>query len=375
MAQAQQEKLKLEGEAATAKLQERMDAEKLSKKLLAEGKLEDAFVAANRTLAIERELFEEDNEAIGSSIAFLADLAEYRDLWDEAIERRKIFYERIQARYGQDHWKAIDARLALEKSNLLKSMTREQRLELRASDAQFSEARKAKREKNYQFALQLNKTVLAVRKEILGEKHLDYAETLNNLAVLYYTLQDYAKAEPLFSKTLEIKKIVVGEKHPEYAVSLNNLARVYDEMGDYAKAEPLHLQALEIRRVAFGEKHLDYAETLNNLASVYGDMGDYAKAEPLYLQALEIKKVAMGDYAKAEPLLLQANRIWKIAFGERHPDYAIGLNNLAHLYCNLLDYAKAESLYAQARRDPEDSVRREASHLRDEPQQPRRATL
>lgn len=39
-----------------------------------------------------------------------------------------------------------------------------------------------------------------------------------------------------------------GERHPDYATSLNNLAGLYDSMGDAAKAEPLYLQALEISR-------------------------------------------------------------------------------------------------------------------------------
>ena len=34
---------------------------------------------------------------------------------------------------------------------------------------------------------------------------------------------------------------MLGEKHPDYATSLNNLARLYQSMGDYAKAEPLYL--------------------------------------------------------------------------------------------------------------------------------------
>jgi CHAT domain-containing protein len=38
----------------------------------------------------------------------------------------------------------------------------------------------------------------------------------------------------------------LGENHPEYATDLNNLALLYQSLGDYAKAEPLCRQALEI---------------------------------------------------------------------------------------------------------------------------------
>ena len=71
---------------------------------------------------------------------------------------------------------------------------------------------------------------------------------------------DYAKAEPLYRQALRDQKKVLGEKHPDYATSLNNLALLYKDMGDYAKAEPLYRQALEIRKQALGEKHPDYAK-------------------------------------------------------------------------------------------------------------------
>ena len=103
---------------------------------------------------------------------------------------------------------------------------------------------------------------MEIRKQSLGEKHPDYATSLNNLAMLYQDMGDYVKAEPLFQKALEIYKQTLGEKHPDYAASLNNLALLYKSMGDYAKAEPLYRQALEIYKQALGEKHPDYATSL-----------------------------------------------------------------------------------------------------------------
>ena len=63
---------------------------------------------------------------------------------------------------------------------------------------------------------------------------------------------------------------------------MNNLAGLYESKGDYARAEPLYRQALEIKKKALGEKHPDYATSLNNLAALYRAMGDYARAEPLF---------------------------------------------------------------------------------------------
>ena len=57
---------------------------------------------------------------------------------------------------------------------------------------------------------------------------------------------------------------------PDTASSLNNLALLYKDMGDYAKAEPLYKEALEIRQKVLGQEHPDTALSLNNLAALYG---------------------------------------------------------------------------------------------------------
>ena len=61
-------------------------------------------------------------------------------------------------------------------------------------------------------------------------------------------------AEPLFQQALENNKQALGEKHPDYATSLNNLANLYQSTGAYAKAEPLYRQVLEINKQALGEQ-------------------------------------------------------------------------------------------------------------------------
>ena len=124
----------------------------------------------------------------------------------------------------------------------------------------------------------------------LGPDHPDTATTLNNLAELYRSMGDYAKAEPLYQRALKIREKALGPDHPDTATALNNLAGLYRSMGDYAKAEPLYQRALKIREKALGPDHPDTATALNNLAALYRSMGDYAKAEPLYQRALKIRR-------------------------------------------------------------------------------------
>ena len=97
-------------------------------------------------------------------------------------------------------------------------------------------------------------------------------------------------------------------------------------MGQYVEAETLYLQTQKILSSTVGDTHPDYAIGLSNLAFLYSRIGDYAKAEPLYREALEIRKKSLGP---------------------DHPSYASTLHNLALLYYSMKEYAKAEPLCLQ----------------------------
>jgi tetratricopeptide (TPR) repeat protein len=134
---------------------------------------------------------------------------------------------------------------------------------------------------------------LAIRGEVLGEKHLATASSLNNLGDLLHSMGDYAGAQPYYEQALAICREVLGEKHPNTAASLNNLGALLDSMGDYAGAQPYYEQALAIFREVLGEKHPNTASSLNNLGSVLRAQGDYAGAQPYYEQALAILETSL----------------------------------------------------------------------------------
>ena len=58
----------------------------------------------------------------------------------------------------------------------------------------------------------------------------------------------HAEAEPLLKQAMEIRRTALGERHPDYATSLNNLAVLYDSMGRQAEAEELRKKAMAIHR-------------------------------------------------------------------------------------------------------------------------------
>jgi tetratricopeptide (TPR) repeat protein len=393
------------------KLKERDQFLMEAKKLQAEGKLTEAVAAAEKMLAIERELYGKVHPEVAESLQLLAQMYEVLEDFPAARKaRQEVLAIQIKLR-GAQHWQVTDARLALEGVERLDRMTPADRRRLAEAAQLHGRVVELYQQGKAPAALPLAQKILGIHKEVLGEHHPDYvsslnnlarlylaqgayakaeslyrqaldlrkrvlgerhpayAKSLNNLAVLYMYQGDYAQAEPLLRQSLVITKQALGERHPEYAASLHNLAALYQEQGAYAKAEPLLRQALMIQKQVLGERHPDYAISLTNLAALYEDQGEYAQAESLYRQALAIKKqvrderhpsyatslnnlaklyCSQGEYTKAEPLLRQARDIYKQALGERHPDYATSLHNLATLYQEQGEYAQAESLYRQA---------------------------
>ena len=52
-------------------------------------------------------------------------------------------------------------------------------------------------------------------------------QLLNQTASYLHDRGQYAEAEPLYKQAMEIRRTALGERHPDYATSLNNLAALY----------------------------------------------------------------------------------------------------------------------------------------------------
>jgi CHAT domain-containing protein/Tfp pilus assembly protein PilF len=339
--------------------------------LRAAGKLAEAVAACAKKLAIEREVLGDAHDEVAESLDQLAGLHEEREDFPAARTARQEVLK-IQIRlHGEQDWRAADARRALADLDRLAGMAPEQRRRLAEARRADEEAERFSEAGKYAQALTPARKAVEVKKQLLGEEHPDYANSLSNLARMYQDMGNYAQAEPLFQRAREIWKRALGEQHPDYATALHNLALLYQATGEFARAEPLVKQSLEITKGAQGDDDPEYATSLNNLAYLYWATGDYAKAEPLYRRALEIRKQALGeqhpdyamtlnnlaglywstaDYARAEALFRRVLEIQKRSpeVGEQHPDYAQSLNNLGVLYRDMGEYARAEPLLQSA---------------------------
>jgi len=222
-------------------------------------------------------------------------------------------------------------------------------------------------------ALPLLKSALETRRNVLGNKDLEVAASLQNVGYLLVAKGDYAAAEPLLLESLAIRQELLGRNHPEVATSLATLGEVNYDKGDLAKAEEFYRESLAIRRKSLGDTHIEVANSLNDLAITLKAKGDYEETESMYRESLAIRRKALGedhpviaqslnnlgmflyqmflnkksDGVEAEQLLRQALEMNRRILGNEHPEVSTNLNNLALLLRDKGDYDQAISLFRE----------------------------
>ncbi len=172
---------------------------------------------------------------------------------------------------------------------------------------------------DYRESESLYAQAIEIRRKALGDKHIDYAESLSGLARLYLTEANrneangfsasqgaatYGKAEVLLRQALQIRKESLGEKHLDYASSLIALADFYRQSKDYPQAEALYKQGLEIYESNPAGQNLAYATALNNLGYLYVLWGKFSEAELLFHQSLSIDEQRAGPDSQRSAMTL-----------------------------------------------------------------------
>ena len=169
---------------------------------------------------------------------------------------------------------------------------------------------------------------------------------------------------------------LLGDKHPEIANGLENLASTMQDKGDFAEAERLYRQSLEMRRELLGADHPDVGHTLFNLASLQFERGEskeaianvrevlaiFRKAYPpdhpstaFALNVMGFWQTMTGNFGEADHFLAEGLAMRRRLFGEEQPDVASSLMMLAILrdaegqYSEALPLAQtAKGIYTKA---------------------------
>ena len=194
---------------------------------------------------------------------------------------------------------------------------------------------------------------------------LNYAQSLNNLAVLYAEQYCYyEKATSLFQSSLSIQEQESATDTDAYARCLSNLANLYtqqlgrlshedreQQMAEdsdlYTHIEDLYQKSLHILETNKGPEHPDVAYPLNGLAILYYKQGRYTAAEPLYQRSQLIWEQSLRSTPP-----------------HKHPQAAYSFNNQAILYFAQEKYDEAQSLCKKAHEIFKDRLGDAHPHIR-----------
>src|SRR6185295_19310435 len=257
---------------ATAVADQRIQAQLAERKRFAllasegakQGKLGEAIAAAEQMLAIERKLLRDThaeqfqapanvrkllgdmNAEVFASLNMIADLQEQKEDYAAAAKTRNESAAVADKLFGSKHWKAVDARLSFEETQQLANLTPEERRSLDEATRLYREGVQGFRQGKFAPGLEAAQQSLKLRQSILGENHRQCATTLNLIASLQSSLDNYAEAETNYVKALEVRRKILAAEHPDTATSLNNLAQLYSAKGQYSKVVALEEQSLEM---------------------------------------------------------------------------------------------------------------------------------
>ena len=218
---------------------------------------------------------------------------------------------------------------------------------------------------------------LAIRKQVLGDEHLDTAASMHDLAMVLSGpfqcstgLGDFARAEPLLRKALSIRRKHPGNEDGDVAESLRGLGRLLAATRRSGEAEQHLREGLEISGRVHGPEHLVVAGIMGDLANELRVMGQREEAEQLAREAFQMRRrlltsnehpaiaeslhllaaMVRHDPAKQEPLERQALDMYTKLLGDDHPLVGLSRHWVGSCLRKLGRYEEAEPELLEALR-------------------------
>lgn len=115
----------------------------------------------------------------------------------------------------------------------------------------------------------------------------EYANMLNNVAILYIVMKKDDKVEDMLKRSAGIFKQSMGETSPAYAKVVSDLGNFLRYKGRYDEAAQMLKAVLANREEALGSDHPLSVQSKEDLAILYWKQKNYAEAYPLYKDVME----------------------------------------------------------------------------------------
>ncbi len=225
-------------------------------------------------------------------------------------------------------------------------------------------------------ALYYAEEVAALLRGSVGENNIEFANTLNNLAVSHFYFGNFSKAKYYALKEIELRENLLATKDANYIRSLENASIICRKFGSYEEALILIKKTKKNALKIYGQGSSEYANVLCSYAGAYNDIGCsindlifLKKADDFFIQAENIYKKNginslkaeivnkanrasynnnSGNYPLAESLFLEVVSLCENEYGNSSLYYATAMNNLAVFYYNLGNFKQAEKYFVEA---------------------------
>jgi tetratricopeptide (TPR) repeat protein len=131
-----------------------------------------------------------------------------------------------------------------------------------------------------------------IRKEVLGEDHIDTVIAAFNVANCYQSLEQNAKAFTYYA--IFLRSAALGSENEKLfteavIVALDHLSTHFEDLGDYKHAAESIDQALVFARKTYGSKNCYIAQLLNRRGTILSNSEQFEDSLESYLEGLEIE--------------------------------------------------------------------------------------
>jgi tetratricopeptide (TPR) repeat protein len=167
------------------KLKERDRLLQKAKRLFDDSKVDEAIDLVEKALALTREVRAEHHPEVLKLCLSLAQAYEQQANFPAAKKHRQHVLATLTQLHGKDHWQVTDALLALEDVERLAQLTPTARRRLEEAGQLNRQAVQLYQQGKTREGIALAQKAVQIRQEVQGERHPDYAASLNNLALLY----------------------------------------------------------------------------------------------------------------------------------------------------------------------------------------------
>lgn len=252
-----------------------------------DGKLPEAIKVWRKRLAVVREAVgSEFTESVAGSLEILAEMHEANRDLPAAARALRDAAEIREKLHPPGHWRAADAKRAVDRVEKLAAFTDEQRADLRRTEELRSEAFKTYKT-DLRGAVEIQQRAIALQVKLLGKDHPDVGHANNALGFFHQfhkqyseALRHYETARGIFDRSLGV--------HPETARILRGIGNVQELSGKPGGGAAAYRAALDLFAATLGEGDSDTLLAMDSVASslaIHGDVGGAVRFRRRHLEA------------------------------------------------------------------------------------------